>query len=64
MWDSYIISCQQIEETFTKGADTALVEVQGSVVILPYKYKQKPKKWYNKNGDEENVTGGGNVVKS
>ena len=38
----------KIEELFTKAADIALIKPKEPRVRHPYKHKQKPKKWYNK----------------
>ena len=38
----------KIEELFTKTADLILDEVRDTRTRHPFKHKQKPKKWYNK----------------
>ena len=46
-----------MEEIFTTAADTALVERQDRLFHNhPYKHKQRPKKWYNKEcKDQKNI---------
>ena len=41
-------AAKKIEEIFTKAADISLLEVQDQKRNHPYKHKQKPKKWYDK----------------